>query len=116
HPPTSHEKVDWTSQIASWRQSEKGVPTPLKPLPDCIIRRDLFETRRRLTSSGHPSSQKMHCVVSIANSIEESKIEFCHWEKRSPLRQMKRAELVTPPRRVGSKGLFKLELWRDERR
>ncbi|GBM03922.1 hypothetical protein AVEN_185416-1 [Araneus ventricosus] len=26
---------------------------------------------------------------------------------------MKRAELVTPPRRAGSKGLFKLELWRD---
>ncbi|GBO08127.1 hypothetical protein AVEN_62614-1 [Araneus ventricosus] len=56
----------------------------------------------------------MHCVVPIANSIEESKTEFCHWEKRSPLRQMKRAEPVTPPRRAGSKGLFKLELWRDE--
>ncbi|GBO04635.1 hypothetical protein AVEN_274183-1, partial [Araneus ventricosus] len=53
----------------------------------------------------------MHCVVSIANSIEECKTEFCHWKKRSPLRQMKRAELVIPPRRAGSKGLFKLELW-----
>ncbi|GBN52113.1 hypothetical protein AVEN_112717-1 [Araneus ventricosus] len=42
----------------------------------------------------------MHCVVSIANNIEESKTEFCHWEKRSPLRQMKKAEFVTPPRRV----------------
>ncbi|GBN22469.1 hypothetical protein AVEN_254336-1 [Araneus ventricosus] len=58
----------------------------------------------------------MHCVEPIANRIEESKTEFCHWEKGSPLRQMKRAELVTPPRRAGSKGLFKLELWRDERR
>ncbi|GBM53640.1 hypothetical protein AVEN_105521-1 [Araneus ventricosus] len=58
----------------------------------------------------------MHYFVPIANSIEESKTEFCHWEKGSPLRQMKRAELVTPPRRAGSKGLFKLELWRDEGR
>ncbi|GBM21456.1 hypothetical protein AVEN_161066-1 [Araneus ventricosus] len=57
----------------------------------------------------------MHCIGPIANRIEESKTEFCHWEKESPLRQMKRAELVIPPRRADSKGLFKLELWRDER-
>ncbi|GBM34648.1 hypothetical protein AVEN_122043-1 [Araneus ventricosus] len=58
----------------------------------------------------------MHCFVPIANSIEGSKTDFCHWEKRFPLRQMKRAELVSSPRRAGSKGLFKLEIWRDGRR
>ncbi|GBN13666.1 hypothetical protein AVEN_140043-1 [Araneus ventricosus] len=62
------------------------------------------------------AARKMHYCVPIANTIEESKTEFCHWERRSPLRQMKKAELVTPPRRAGSKGLLKLELWRDEGR
>ncbi|GBO23258.1 hypothetical protein AVEN_53557-1 [Araneus ventricosus] len=57
--------------------------------------------------AGTQAARKMHGFVPIANSIEESKTEFCHWEKGYPLRQMKRAELVTPPRRAGSKGLFK---------
>ncbi|GBM31801.1 hypothetical protein AVEN_56905-1 [Araneus ventricosus] len=51
------------------------------------------------------AARKMNYFVPIANSIEESKTEFCHWEKRSPLRQMNKAELVTPPRTAGSKGL-----------
>ncbi|GBM40047.1 hypothetical protein AVEN_81262-1 [Araneus ventricosus] len=91
--------------------------TPLKPFPDYIIRRDLFETRRRLTSGEHPSNQdQKHCVVPMANSITGSKTETFIGENCLLLRQMKIAELVTPPWRAGSKVLFKLELWRDRGR
>ncbi|GBN58238.1 hypothetical protein AVEN_251661-1 [Araneus ventricosus] len=48
-----------------------------------------FETRRRLTSSGHTSSQENALRTPRANAIEESKTEFYHWEKKSLLRQMK---------------------------
>ncbi|GBN14712.1 hypothetical protein AVEN_232348-1 [Araneus ventricosus] len=89
------------------------MPTPLKPFPDYIIRRDLFETRRRLTSGEHPSSQdQKHCVVPMA--LRDRRQRFVIGENRLLLRQMKTAELVTPPWRAGSKVLFKLKLGRDQ--
>ncbi|GBL98954.1 hypothetical protein AVEN_227478-1 [Araneus ventricosus] len=92
---------------------EKGADAGKAPFQITSFGGFSFETRRRLTSSGHTSSQENALRTPRANAIEESKTEFCHWEKRTPLRQMKKAEFVTPPRRAGSKGLLKRELERD---
>ncbi|GBN86083.1 hypothetical protein AVEN_207248-1 [Araneus ventricosus] len=93
------------------------MPTPLKPFPDYIIRRDLFETRRRLTSGAAQAARTKSialCLWPIA--LQDPRQRFVIGENCLLLRQMKIAELVTPPRRAGSKVLFKLELWRDQRR
>ncbi|GBM61182.1 hypothetical protein AVEN_214794-1 [Araneus ventricosus] len=90
------------------------MPTSLKPFPDYIIRRDLFETLRRLTSGEHPSSQDHSIALCLwPLTLRDPRQRFVIGENCLLLRQMKIAELVTPPRRAGSKVLFKLELWRD---
>ncbi|GBN95207.1 hypothetical protein AVEN_180610-1 [Araneus ventricosus] len=85
----SHEKVTRPPSLLAESGRRKG-PTPTKPFPR--LRHpggSSFKTRRRLTSSGHTSSQENALRTPRANAIEELKTEFCHWEKRSPLRQMK---------------------------
>ncbi|GBL73349.1 hypothetical protein AVEN_159377-1 [Araneus ventricosus] len=81
------EKVTRPPSSLAERGRRKG---PTKPFPR--LRHpggSSFETRRHLTTSGHTSSQVNALRTPRANAIEELKTEFCHWEKKSPLRQMK---------------------------
>ncbi|GBO32991.1 hypothetical protein AVEN_207604-1 [Araneus ventricosus] len=91
------------------------MPTPLKPFPDYIIRRDLFETLLRLTSGNTQAARTKSialCLWPIA--LRDLRQRFVIGKNCLLLRQMKISELVTPPRRAGSMVLFKLELWRDQ--
>ncbi|GBN95306.1 hypothetical protein AVEN_220688-1 [Araneus ventricosus] len=85
----SHEKVTRPPSSLAESGRRKG-PTPTKPFPR--LRHpggSSFETRRCPTSSGHTNRQENALSTPRANAIEELKTEFCHWEKRSPFRQMK---------------------------
>ncbi|GBM89376.1 hypothetical protein AVEN_226941-1 [Araneus ventricosus] len=70
-----------TEEIASWERSEKGTPTSLKPFPDYIIRRDIFETPPADLGRTPRQPGPKHYVVPMANNDTGSKTENCHWGK-----------------------------------